>query len=139
MREYKWTDWGMASSRVLILDRVLFSDNYSVFCMSFYSDLKIQEVISDLNTLSHTIMRLPSWLSGKKSACQAGDAGLIPGEGNGNPRQHFCWEISQSMGPQRVGHDWVTKHSTKRLFRLIPSLDPLLRLLPLPFNLNSAD
>ena len=33
---------------------------------------------------------LPRWLSGKESACQAGDGGLIhgsekfPGEGNGN-------------------------------------------------------
>ena len=37
---------------------------------------------------------LPAWLSGKESACQAGDAGSIPGlgrspgEGNGNPHQY---------------------------------------------------
>ena len=36
------------------------------------------------------------WLSGKKSACQAGDMGSIPGlgrspgEGNGNPLQYSC-------------------------------------------------
>ena len=36
-------------------------------------------------------MGLPRWLSGKESACQAGDKGLIPEsgrsprEGNGNP------------------------------------------------------
>ena len=56
----------MASSRALILDGVLFGDNYSGFCMSSYSDLKIQEVILDLNTVSYKIMRLPRWLSGKK-------------------------------------------------------------------------
>ena len=36
------------------------------------------------------------WLSGKESACNAGDAGSIPGlerspgEGNGNPLQYSC-------------------------------------------------
>ena len=39
---------------------------------------------------------LPRWLSDKKSACNAGDAGLIPGwgrspgEGNGTPLQYSC-------------------------------------------------
>ena len=39
---------------------------------------------------------LPRWLSGKESACQAGDVGRIPGlgrspgEGNGNPSQYSC-------------------------------------------------
>ena len=39
---------------------------------------------------------LPKWLSGKESACNAGDVGLIPrsgrspGEGNGNPLQYSC-------------------------------------------------
>ena len=39
------------------------------------------------------LSRIPRWLSGKESACNAGDAGLIPelgrsGEGNGNPLQY---------------------------------------------------
>ena len=41
------------------------------------------------------------------------------GEGNGNPLQHSCWKIPwpeepsrlQSMGSQRVGHDWATSLS----------------------------
>ena len=39
---------------------------------------------------------LPRWLSGQESACQAGDAGLIPGLGrspgeeNGNLLQYSC-------------------------------------------------
>ena len=39
---------------------------------------------------------LPQWLSGKESACGAGDTGLIPelerdpGQGNGNPLQYSC-------------------------------------------------
>ena len=38
----------------------------------------------------------PRWLSGKESACQTGDLGLIPelgrspGEGNDNPLQYSC-------------------------------------------------
>ena len=56
-------------------------------------------------------------LDGKKSACNAGDPGLIlglgrsPGEGNGNPLQYSAWKVPwteevvglQSMGSQRVG------------------------------------
>ena len=42
---------------------------------------------------------LPWWLSGKESACNAGDQGLIsglgrsPGRGQGNPLQYSCLEI----------------------------------------------
>jgi len=56
----------------------------------------------------------------KNSPTTSGDMGLIPGsgrspgEGNGNPLLYSCQEIAQSyltsMGSQRVGHDWVTKH-----------------------------
>ena len=43
-------------------------------------------------------------------------SGRSPGEGNGNPLQYSCWKIPwmvepgrlQSMGSQRVGHDWAT-------------------------------
>ena len=41
---------------------------------------------------------LPWWFNGKESACNSGDAGLIPGsgrsagEGNGNPLQYSCLE-----------------------------------------------
>ena len=67
----------------------------------------------------------PRWLSGKESACQAGDAGLIPGlgrspgEGNGSPLQHSylgnpmdrgAWQ-SAVMELQRIRLNWVTKHA----------------------------
>ena len=48
----------------------------------------------------------------KASACNAGDLGLIPGEGNGNPFQCSCLKNPMDGGawwatvqPQRVGHD----------------------------------
>ena len=66
-------------------------------------------------------------LDGKESAYSAGDLGSNPGlerfpkEGKGYPRQPAFWpgespwteETSrlQSMGPQRVRHDWATKHT----------------------------
>ena len=51
---------------------------------------------------------LPKWLSGKESACQAVDAGSVPGlerspgEGNGNPLQYFCLENTMDKGAWRV-------------------------------------
>ena len=54
---------------------------------------------------------------GKESACNARDLGLIPGlgrspgEGNDYPPQYSGLEYSldlQSIGSQRVRHDWVT-------------------------------
>ena len=63
---------------------------------------------------------LPWRFSGKETACNAGDAGLIhglgrsPEEGNDNPLQYSCLEKSHGQrslagyspwGPERVGHD----------------------------------
>ena len=73
---------------------------------------------------------------GKSVYLQCGRPGFnpwvrkIPGEGNGNPLQYFClenpidgifhlWEPGrlQSMGSQRVWHDWVTSlHFTSHHF-----------------------
>ena len=64
----------------------------------------------------------------KNSTCKAGDTedpGLIlglgrsPGEGIGNPLQYLTWRIPwteepfglQSVGSQRVGHDWASEHT----------------------------
>ena len=65
---------------------------------------------------------LPRWLSGKESACRAGDVGLIPGsrispgERNRNPLQYACLESPMHTGAwratvhgaQRVKHSWAT-------------------------------
>ena len=51
--------------------------------------------------------RLPQWLSGKESACNAGDTGdagsisglrRSPGGGNGNQLQYSCLENSMDRG-----------------------------------------
>ena len=69
----------------------------------------------------------PGGSDGKESTCNAGDLGWIPGlgrcprGGHGKPLQYSCLENPhgqrtlvgfQSMGLQRVGHDWATKPST---------------------------
>ena len=72
---------------------------------------------------------LSRWLSGKESAYQAGDVGLIPGwgrspgEGNGTHSSILAWRIPwteisgglQSMGLQRVGHNLVIKQQQQLL------------------------
>ena len=59
---------------------------------------------------------LPRWLSGKESACQAGDVGLIPGsvrspgEGNSNTLQYSC------LGnPMDRGAWWATIYEIARV------------------------
>ena len=68
--------------------------------------------------------RLPWWLSGEESACNAGDAGSIPESGrcpggeNGNPLQHSClknpmdrgawWAVVQSVSKSQM---WLSTHA----------------------------
>ena len=64
--------------------------------------------LCDMGMYSHTVFIsvswLPSWLSGKESACSVGDPGWIPGlgrspgEGNGNPLQHSFLENPMDRG-----------------------------------------
>ena len=61
----------------------------------------------------------PRWLSGKESACQAGDAGSIPrwgrfsGERNGNPLQCSCLENPMERGGWRATVPGITKSWTQ--------------------------
>ena len=77
-----------------------------------------QEYLSNLG--------FPRWLSGKESACSAGDEGLISGSGrspggaNGNPLQYSCLERSTEReawqatvyGVARVGCNWGLMHAS---------------------------
>ena len=68
-------------------------------------------------------LRLSWWLRCKESTCSAGDPGSIPGLGRSPGKKEMAthssilaWKIPwmeepgrlQSMGSQRIGHDWVT-------------------------------
>ena len=70
--------------------------------------------LKTLNTSRNTT-GLPRWLSGKESACNAGDAGSIPklgrapGEEHGNPLQYSC------LGnPTDGGAWWATVHEVAK-------------------------
>ena len=73
-------------------------------------------------------MGLPRWFSGKESAANAGNVGLIPGSG-GSPGEGMAmrssvlgWEIPWteelgrlwSMRSQRVGHNLGTEHASRQ-------------------------
>ena len=79
----------------------------------------IKQIRSEIN-----ITGLPSWLSGKGSAYQAQDQGLIPGsgrsprEGNGIPLHYSClgnsmdreaWRATVQGVTKGSGHDLATK------------------------------
>ena len=63
----------------------------------------------------YTNKGFPGGSNGKESACNAGDAGLIPelgrspGEGNGNPLQYSCLE-----NPIDKGAWWATVHGASK-------------------------
>ena len=68
---------------------------------------------------SSVYMRIPQWLSGKESACNAGDLGLIPGserslgEGHGNPLQYSCLENSMDSGDWQATVHGVAKSQSR--------------------------
>ena len=66
----------------------------------------------------YAFIRLPWWLSGKESSCNAGDVGSIPGLGRspggglGNPLQDFCLENPMDKGTWQARVNGVTKNQT---------------------------
>ena len=81
----------------------------------------------------HFMEKPPRWCSGKESACQAGDAGSIPGSGrspgerNGSPLQYFCLENPTDRGAWHAAvlgvaksqtwfSDWAHTHAFYRFF-----------------------
>ena len=83
----------------------------------FHVSLKLSMMLQAQESLGvYTFLfSLPEWLSGKESACNAGDLGCIPGsgrspgEGNGNPLQYSC------LGkPMHRGAWWATVHGVTK-------------------------
>ena len=86
------------------------------------------------------------WLSGKESTCNVEDRGIVglittsgrsPGVRNATSSSILAWRIPwteelQSMGLQRVGHDWVRTHTPNCCVMLPLSQDLLLKLMVLP-------
>ena len=53
----------------------------------------------------------PDGSDGKESAWNAGDPGLIPGEGNGYPLQYSCLENSMDRGAWQAYSPWGYQES----------------------------
>ena len=76
-------------------------------------------VCACMHTSICVMERLPWWLSGKESACNAGDVGLIlglgrsPEEGNGKPLQYSCLENPMDRGAWRVTVHGIAKNWTQ--------------------------
>ena len=76
----------------------------------FKSQNHLLQLLEYMNTLSR-------WLSGKESACNAGDSGSIlgqedsPGKGNGNPLQYSCLGNPMDRGVWRAIVHGVTTES----------------------------
>ena len=74
---------------------------------------------SNIKSTTVTIFSNPWWLSGKESACNAGDWGLIPGlgrspgEGSGNPLQYSCLENPMDREAWGATVHEVTKSRTR--------------------------
>ena len=72
----------------------------------------------DFHKLSRAVIGLPWWLSGKEFACQAEDAGSIPGSGRSlggrhdNPLQYSCLGNPMDRGAWQVIVHRVTKSQT---------------------------
>ena len=76
----------------------------------YFGFLKNLNLYSDIAWI-----RLPKWLSGKETPCQAGDMGLIPGprrstgEGSDNPLQYSCLGNSKDRGAWQATVHGVAK------------------------------
>ena len=74
--------------------------------------------MSSLDLMVTSDKGLPSWLSGKESACSTGDLGSIPGlgrssgGGHGNPLQYSCLENSMDGGALQATVHGVTQSQT---------------------------
>ena len=63
---------------------------------------------------NYTFIGVPWWLSGKETACNAGDPGSISGSGRspgGNPLQYSCLENFMDRGAWQAAVHRVTKES----------------------------
>ena len=102
----------------LSLDSVkIFGNASSISSENLKAIDKRSEVTPKLGGVSRS-SGLPWWFSSKESACQARDAGWIPGSGrfpeggNGNPLQYSCLENPMDRQAYLVGYSpWGSKES----------------------------
>ena len=95
----------------IIQDRLFHTGIEETYLTSFSPKDQVCLISSIIKT------RLPWWLDGKESSCNAGDADLIPwlgrspGEGNGNPLQYSCFGNPWIKEPGRLQSVGVIEES----------------------------
>ena len=119
---HDWSDLAAAAAAIILLYQPEGGIGNSEVSVLYYLSL-CHLPLFFFFCISHHIWGFPGGSDGKASACNVEDPGSIPGSGrspgeeNGNPLQYSClensmdegaWWVTQSMGLQRVGHDWVT-------------------------------
>ena len=122
--ELNWTECDVTVVVVTLSWDFCLDSWYETFVNSpgiFWVDNLDEQMDPSLNGLINSWC-FPGASDSKESTCNAGDLGLIlglgrsPGKGNSYPLQYSCLENSmdrgawwlQSMGSQRIRHDWVT-------------------------------
>ena len=129
-----WITNSMTSSNTLLLrlkHLILFlnSQEKTLYSSWLWNESNYKRMSSHTFTTSasnQASLGFPCGSDGKEPASNAGDLGSIPGlgrshgGGHGSPLQYLAWRIPwteepgglQSIGLQRVRHDWATKPST---------------------------
>ena len=117
-----------------VLHNIVFFTNWR-FVASFSGDGTFTNILTFwVIFISSNKWGFPGGSDSKESACNAGDLGLIPGQedplekGMATHFSFLAWKIPltdetdglQSMGPQKVRHDWANKnfHLASFFFRL---------------------
>ena len=107
----------------------IIQESFGCKCQKIQLNLSYRGLLADIIEQVRGSMSFPGDSDVKKPICTVGHLGSIPGlgrspgEGNGCPLQYFCLENSmdkgtlplQSVGLQRVGHEWATNTLTLRV------------------------
>ena len=75
----------------------------------YYIKVNVCVLFHFLELIQYYLLDFPSGSDGKASAYNAGDPGLIPGSGNGNPFQYSYLENPMDRGPWQATVHRVTK------------------------------
>ena len=102
-----------------LYSHIQFFNHTLSFMITFKSEIIKNKLWIKINYCFH---RLPQWLSGRESDCNAGATGYVgsipwwgrsPGGGNGNPFQYPCLEKSMNRRSWQVAVHGVAKSQTR--------------------------
>ena len=104
------TKWQYCNSNILLLlVGLLIKEGTLSYQLFAYPETWLEKRNQDKHLSTSFLRGLPGGSDSKESACNVGDPGLIPGEGNGNPLQYsHLGERSladYSLWVRRVRHD----------------------------------